>query len=174
MTAKLRCSWCGIHLLCASRKPGPNMSLPQNFSVLSIPAYYALSFLPHAYAVLVATRGQPWKWDNRNPRSSALKADLRSKLDPNTFALYERAEAASSNAYENMPLFTAAIIMGHVMGLDKKHLDSFALQFLLVRAGHTLSYVSTRRQRWTPLRTVLYIWSVALCVRVLVKAAKNG
>jgi uncharacterized MAPEG superfamily protein len=149
------------------------MALPENFSILSIPAYYALSFLPHAYAIRVATRGQPWKWDNRNPRSSALKSDLRSKLDPNTFALYERAEAASNNAYENMPLFTAAVILGHVVGLDKKYLDNFALQFLLVRAGHTLSYVATRRQRWSFLRTIFYLWSVALCVRVLVKAARK-
>jgi uncharacterized MAPEG superfamily protein len=93
-------------------------------------------------------------------------------LDPATFALYERAEAASSNAYENMPLFTAAIILGHVVGLDKKYLDRFALQFLLVRAGHTLSYVATSRQRWTFVRTIMYMWSVALCMRVLAKAAK--
>jgi uncharacterized MAPEG superfamily protein len=150
------------------------MALPENFSILSIPAYYALSVLPHGYAIRVATRGQPWKWDNRNPRSSALKSDLRSKLDPNTFSLYERAEAASSNAYENMPLFTAAVILGHVVGLDKKYLDNFALQFLLVRAGHSLSYVATRRQRWSFLRTMFYVWSVALCVRVLFKAAKKG
>jgi uncharacterized MAPEG superfamily protein len=150
------------------------MSLPENFSILSIPAYYALAFLPHAYAIRVATRGQPWKWDNRNPRSSALKSDLRSNLDPTTYALYERAEAASSNAYENMPLFTAAIILGHVTGLDKKYLDKFALRFLLVRAGHTLSYVATRRQSFTFLRTILYTWSVALCVRVLAKAARKG
>jgi uncharacterized MAPEG superfamily protein len=150
------------------------MALPENFSILSIPAYYILSFLPHAYAIRVATRNQPWRWDNRNPRSSALKADLRAKLDPATFALYERAEAASSNAYENMPLFTAAVILGHVVGLDRKYLDRFALQFLLVRTAHTVSYMATKRQRWSFLRTVFYFWSVALCVRVLAKAAKKG
>jgi uncharacterized MAPEG superfamily protein len=157
-----------------SRKQGPNMSLPENFSILSIPVYYAFSFLPHAYAIRVATQGRAWKWDNRNPRSSALKADLRSKLDQKTFALYERAEAASSNAYENMPLFTAAVLIGHVMRLDKKYLNNFALQFLLVRAAHTISYVSTSKQKWTFLRTFLYIWSVGLCIRVIVRAAKNG
>jgi uncharacterized MAPEG superfamily protein len=73
-----------------------------------------------------------------------------------------------------MPLFTAAVILGHVVGLDRKYLDRFALQFLLVRTAHTVSYVATKRQRWSFLRTVFYVWSVALCVRVLAKAAKKG
>jgi len=89
------------------------MSLPNNFSILSIPAYAVLSLLPHAYALNVASGGDAMKWDNRCPRASDLKSRLRAQLPPDAFTLYERSEAASANCYENQPIFFASIILGH-------------------------------------------------------------
>jgi hypothetical protein len=40
--------------------------------------------------------------DNRNPRSSDLKAKLKDRLGPETFAKYERAEACHANGMENL------------------------------------------------------------------------
>ena len=149
------------------------MPLPDNFSVLAIPGYYGLSFLPHAYALHVATGGQPAKWDNRNPRAVNLKSKLQAKLPPQVYSLYERAEAASANCYENMPLFYSAVVMGHIAGLDKAFLNNFAFRFLLLRSAYILSYVGISNQKYTPLRTVLYFWSTAICIRALIASAKK-
>jgi hypothetical protein len=71
-----------------------------NLSILAIPAYYVISVLPHSYAISVATQGQVSKWDNRNPRSSDLKAKLKERLPRKTFAKYERLEACHANGME--------------------------------------------------------------------------
>jgi hypothetical protein len=40
--------------------------------------------------------------DNRNPRSSDLKAKVKDRLSPEEFAKYERAEACHANGMENL------------------------------------------------------------------------
>lgn len=74
-----------------------------NPSILAIPAYYILSVLPHSYAINVASQGQLSKWDNRNPRSSDLKAKLKERLPAGAFAKYERLEACHANGMEVNP-----------------------------------------------------------------------
>lgn len=149
------------------------MSLPSNFSVLAIPAYYGLSILPHAYALHVASGGNPLKWDNRCPRAADLKVKLQSKLSASDYALYERGEAASANSYENMPIFFAAVVIGHVAGLDKSYLNNFAFKYLLIRAAYLLSYLGISNQKLTPLRTGLYFWALAQCIRALFASAEK-
>jgi hypothetical protein len=83
-----------------------------NLSILAIPAYYILSVLPHSYALSVATQGNLSKWDNRNPRSSELKAKLKERLPAEEFAKYERLEACHANGMEVRRIFHATIIDG--------------------------------------------------------------
>jgi hypothetical protein len=71
-----------------------------NPSLLAIPAYYILSVLPHSYSLYVATQGNLKKWDNRNPRSTDLRAKLKKRLPAETFAQYERLEACHANGME--------------------------------------------------------------------------
>ena len=70
------------------------MSAPtdRNISVLSLPIYYILSIIPHAYAIYTASGGNVVKWDNRNPRAGGMKDDLRKRLGDEIYAKYERAE----------------------------------------------------------------------------------
>lgn len=85
----------------------PSFLDTHNLSILAIPAYYVLSVLPHSYALNVATQGQLTKWDNRNPRSSDLKAKLKERLPAEEFAKYERLEACHANGME-VSLFVLA------------------------------------------------------------------
>ena len=145
----------------------------ENFHVLSMPAYWILCLLPHAYAIHLGSGGKALRWDNRNPRGSAIKNNMKSRLSPEVFAQYERAEAASANAFENMPLYYGAVIIGKMAGLDKQILDKFALSFLLARTAHSLSYVFISNQKYTYLRTLLYFCSSGLCINVYLKAART-
>jgi uncharacterized MAPEG superfamily protein len=151
------------------------LSLPTNISlsILSIPVYYVISVLPHSYAISLATSGKPLKWDNRNPRGIGHRAHLKSTLPPEKFARYERAEAASANALENFPVYTAAMILGHVAGVDKDALDRFAAAWLVLRVAHSLVYVNRSRHGWTAVRTGLYVASIATCFNIFVQAAKK-
>ncbi|KAF2667930.1 hypothetical protein BT63DRAFT_305375 [Microthyrium microscopicum] len=150
-----------------------SFTLPENFHILSIPFYWGLAILPHGYAIHLATGGNALKWDNRNPRTTNHRANVKSRLSPENFALYERAEAASANAFENLPIFASAVIIGRMAGLSKTVLDDFAMKFLLARAGHSLSYLLINNSRLAAIRTVFYFYSIGLCIRVMVKAAKT-
>lgn len=74
-----------------------------NPSILAIPAYYIISLVPHSYALNVATQGKLLTWDNRNPRSTELKAKLKASLPAETYAKYERLEACHANGFEVLP-----------------------------------------------------------------------
>lgn len=154
----------------------PSFLYTYNPSILAIPAYHILSVLPHSYALSVATQGKPLTWDNRNPRSSTMKAKLKDRLDPNTFALYERLESCHANGMENLPLFTAAVILGNLAGLKKEGLggmNGFAASFLAVRVAYTIIYVRTTTQGPTVLRSGLWVAGLGLCFRIILKAAKS-
>jgi uncharacterized MAPEG superfamily protein len=153
----------------------PSLIDTYNPSILAIPAYYMLSFLPHVYAIQLATNGKALTWDNRNPRSTALKAKLKETLSADTYAAYERAEACHANGMENLPLFATAIILGNVAGLkrDGKHgLAGFAGLFLAIRVAYTACYLGTNTNGLTLVRSGLWATGSVLCVRVMLKAAK--
>ena len=153
----------------------PSLLDTYNPSVLAIPAYYVLSVLPHSYALSVATQGKVLEWDNRNPRSSTMKAKLKDRLDADTFALYERAEACHANGMENLPLFAAAVILGNLAGLKKEGLGGmtgFAGTYLAMRLAYTAVYLTTKTQGPTVLRSGLWVAGFSLCFRIIFKAAK--
>jgi uncharacterized MAPEG superfamily protein len=113
--------------------------------------------------------------DNRNPRSSDLKAKLKERLGPKVFAKYERAEACHANSMENLPLFTAAVILGNMAGLEQEGLgglNGFAASFLAVRLAYTTAYLTHETQGPTAVRSALWAVGVGLCLRVIFKAAK--
>ncbi|KAF2740030.1 hypothetical protein EJ04DRAFT_264229 [Polyplosphaeria fusca] len=153
----------------------PSFFDTNNPSILAIPAAGVLAFFPHAYSITIATHGKLLEWDNRNPRSTELKAKLKSDLDADAYARYERAEACHHNGMENMPLFCTAVVLGNMAGLKKQGLDGltgFAGMYLGVRLAYTAAYLTTKTQGPTLLRSGLWAASVGLCFRVLFKAAK--
>lgn len=146
-----------------------------NLSILAIPAYYILSFLPHAYGVNVATRGKTSEWENRSPRSKSLKERLQSTLTTEEYRRYERAEASSANLYENMPLFASAVIVGNMAGLKQEGLsgmNGFAAAYLGLRAAYALAYIGIDDNSLSYIRSGLWVASWSLCFRVFVLAAK--
>ncbi|KAF2833316.1 hypothetical protein CC86DRAFT_365249 [Ophiobolus disseminans] len=146
-----------------------------NPSILAIPAYYVLSVLPHAFAIKAATQGQLNKWDNRNPRSSDLKAKLKQRLPAETFARYERMEACHANGMENLPLFATAVVLGNMAGLKKHGLDGlngFVGLFLAIRVLYTGVYMSNQTQGQTLLRSGLWNAGVMLCLTTIIRAAR--
>ncbi|KAF2094617.1 hypothetical protein NA57DRAFT_60642 [Rhizodiscina lignyota] len=142
-----------------------------NKSFLAIPAYYVLSIFPHSYAVALASGGNLKQFDNQ-PRTTNFKKRVQESLPPETFAKYERAEAAHYNGMENLPLFAAAVILGNLAGLEKSAMDRFVGAFLALRAAYFVQYISNSKKEYTWIRTVLWMGSVALSIRTIVQAAK--
>lgn len=143
-----------------------------NPSILSIPAYFILAMLPHGWAINVASQGKLSTWDNRNPRNTDLKAKLKARLPPETYAKYERLEACHANSMESFPLFTAAIVLGNVAGLGKEELTRFAAWFLVVRTVYMLVYAAHRTQGMALARTGVWYVGIGLCFKTILQAAR--
>ncbi|KAH7385624.1 hypothetical protein BKA66DRAFT_461661 [Pyrenochaeta sp. MPI-SDFR-AT-0127] len=143
-----------------------------NPSILAIPAYYILSIVPHSLAINVASQGKLGAWDNRNPRSTDMKARLKQRLPGEVYAKYERLEACHANGMENLPLFASAVILGNLAGLKKDDLTTFVASFLAVRIAYTVAYITTKTQGPTFIRSGLWAAGMSLCFRTIIQAAK--
>ncbi|KAL1611303.1 hypothetical protein SLS59_000021 [Nothophoma quercina] len=89
--------------------------MASNYSFYSIPVYWFLALVPHAYAVAVAKKANKGFWDNTNPRNTGY---LEKNIPKEALAKYERAEAAHANGMENAPYFIGAVLAGNLAGLD--------------------------------------------------------
>ncbi|KAF2219140.1 hypothetical protein BDZ85DRAFT_269179 [Elsinoe ampelina] len=153
-----------------------------NLAVISIPAYYLLSVVPHSFALNIACGGDISKFDNRNPRSSTYIAGLKEKLSPEQFAKFERCESAHKNNLESFPLFASAVFVGLLAdGVGKggiltgKSVSAetlrFVYSFLAVRLAYNVAYVTTRRNKYTLLRSGLWVAGLALVGEQFYRAA---
>ncbi|KAL6706502.1 hypothetical protein ACN47E_005441 [Coniothyrium glycines] len=142
-----------------------------DLSVLAIPAFYVLSMAPHIFAIRTATQGNMSRWDNRNPRSTTMKAKLQKQLSPDVFARYERYESCHKNGLESLPLFVSAVVLGNLAGLKRDEMSTFAASFLAVRLLYTVVYTTHTTQGMGGLRTGIWYVGSILCFRTIIRAA---
>lgn len=131
--------------------------------------YRVLSILPHWYAAYIAeSRGA--KFDNVNPRHGHVA--LQNKLTKEDFGLYQRAEGAQQNGFENLPLFAAALIAGHWAKLPTETINNTALFYLGSRVLYTFLYLNITNLKYAGLRSVVFVSGVVACLRLFVKAGQ--
>lgn len=83
-----------------------------NLSLYAIPAGWVLAIAPHFYAAALYNKERApgtGEWDNSFPRRNISNVK-DGKLSPYMQDRYLRAEAAQQNAFENLPLFAAAVV----------------------------------------------------------------
>jgi uncharacterized MAPEG superfamily protein len=142
------------------------MSSTVNYSLLSIPAYYAFSITPHLYAnSLLVSNG--YKPNNANPKASLSPATVKGKVPDAVFQKYQRAENAQSNNMEQMPLFAAAVLASiiaermtlkgaTVTGSDVTGLSTFIGAWFAIRTAYCVAYVQIGDHKMSLIRSTLY------------------
>ena len=78
-----------------------------------------------------------------------------------------RAYAAQLNAWEALALFSAAVLVGHVVGADPGQSATAALAFVAARVLHAVMYIADQ----AILRTVVFLASLGCCIWLFVLAA---
>ncbi|PWN53466.1 hypothetical protein IE53DRAFT_384039 [Violaceomyces palustris] len=141
-----------------------------NLSLLALPASMVLAALPHWYTIVLAEVNKvQGGWSNVNPRSWVAQLNSKAASGKKLTALelkILRGQSCQANAFENVPLFAAAIAVGNLAKLPNSSLNSFVLTYLLSRALFTYFYLSTETKAASFLRTavfqvgVLYIWYI--------------
>ncbi|KAF2001920.1 hypothetical protein P154DRAFT_574600 [Amniculicola lignicola CBS 123094] len=94
------------------------MSTP-NYSIYAIVVYWVLALVPHYYGLYLLFRTSQQKYNNHRPWTPEYTSKLRAAVGEKTWSTYEKLEAVSHNAFENAPLFVAAVVLGTVAGVGK-------------------------------------------------------
>ncbi|KAK9371442.1 uncharacterized protein V1513DRAFT_455756 [Lipomyces chichibuensis] len=145
----------------------------QNYSLFALPVCYILSLYPHAYAVNLIKSATNGQWDNSNPRSTQWDETMKRIVPKETYASFERAEAAHKNGMENFPLFATALVIGTVVQLPNQSMNAFAGMYLLVRALYTAAYINIKRGKISFVRSALWGLGMGLCISIIGMAANK-
>lgn len=91
-------------------------------------------------------------YDNRDPRAwLAQQGGWRA-----------RADAAQTNSFEALPLFTAAVLVAHQLRAPQLWVDALALLFIVLRAAYIALYVGDRNLARSAVWTLAWATSVAI------------
>ncbi|KIJ62115.1 hypothetical protein HYDPIDRAFT_42149 [Hydnomerulius pinastri MD-312] len=133
-------------------------------ALYSIPAFWALVYFP---AILKnATIGRSVGYDNVSPRGNVARV-----RDPDTAALVKRMEGAHLNGLETLPLWIAAVLAGTVARVDTCTMNVSTIAFIGLRTLYIYCYLTQKTQLQSALRTLAWLGSTGVALRLLVKAA---
>ncbi|KAJ4339761.1 hypothetical protein N0V87_002961 [Didymella glomerata] len=154
-----------------------------NYPLLSIPAYYVFSIIPHMYAgSILASAG--YKVNNANPKASLSPDAVKGKVPDEVYQKYQRAENAQSNNIEQLPLYAAAVLASIIaervtarglgnaaVGDDVTGLTTFITVFMAVRAAYVVSYISIADHSKSFIRSSFWAIGAGLTGYQIYKAA---
>jgi uncharacterized MAPEG superfamily protein len=169
-----------------------------NYPLLSIPAYYVFSIIPHIYASSILA-GAGYKTNNANPKASLSPDNVKGKVPDavyvfpsisvprslrinvkRSFQKYQRAENAQSNNIEQMPLFAVAVLASIIAerttaaglsGGKETGVTTFIGVWFALRAMYGVAYVQIADHSTSFVRSLLYTAGSGLAVWQIWKAA---
>lgn len=95
--------------------------------------------------MLLGSKGNLKRHDNRNPRSTSHIDSLKRSLTKPEHAAWERAESWHRNHLENMPLFVATAYTGLLakQKIEKGEVGQFVVGWMIVRVLYTINSLVT-------------------------------
>lgn len=145
----------------------------RNFSLYTIPAAWALSIIPHFYAVTLYERATSKKYDTTKPRAAVAAVAEDRSLDTATKNRITRAEGAQQNGFENLGLFAAAVVAGNYAGLDAQWLNALSGGYLVSRAVYNYVYVNNDSATMANVRTGVFLGGIGLIFTLFIQAGNK-
>jgi len=94
--------------------------------------------------------------DNKYPRAQAAQLE----------GVGARLVAAQANAWEALPIFTAAVLVAHVGGADPEKSATAAIVFVAARIAHAFAYAANI----DVLRSIAFLVGLASAIRLFLLA----
>ncbi|KAH7126941.1 hypothetical protein B0J11DRAFT_526813 [Dendryphion nanum] len=141
-----------------------------NYSLYTIPLYWILALIPHAYAIGLIKKSNNNNFNNANPHSLTTTAEYQKTVPAKVFARYERAEAAHHNAMENAPFFVGAVVLGNWVGLEHGTMNFATGAVLLLRLVYTLLYIRIEKTQFSHARSAVWAAGVGVLMGLYIKA----
>jgi uncharacterized MAPEG superfamily protein len=142
-----------------------------NYSLFAVPAYFLSSLIPHAYAQQIIKAANNGVFDNSSPRSLVWDEKIRKSTPAAIYSRYERAEAASKNGFENLPLFVGAILAGNMAKLDSTTMNGFVVAYMVSRLAYNIIYIEvSKTHQLSQLRSLAWMAGAIMCLGVYIRA----
>ncbi|KAK4056449.1 hypothetical protein OIO90_002592 [Microbotryomycetes sp. JL221] len=142
-----------------------------NLTAIALPVAWVVAISPHWYAAYLSKVSKDLQFfDNRAPREFLAKVRAQEKQTPDT-RKYLRAEAAQQNSFENLPVFLATLAAGHAARLPTSFINKFITFYIASRVLYSVLYIQTTRQKFTGLRSLVYVAGIGACSIVWFRAA---
>ncbi|EAU89409.2 hypothetical protein CC1G_07635 [Coprinopsis cinerea okayama7 len=147
------------------------LSLDSSLVLYSIPAAWFTSYYPSVLKFL--TIDKTTGYNNLQPRSNVAKTKENKNVPSEVADRIARMEAAHLNGNEAFPLWAAAALAAHVVGLDNRVVNKISLAFIGLRVLFNTVYINQRTVGQSWLRTGLWVAATSLPVTLLIKAANK-
>ena len=108
---------------------------------MTTPLWVLLGFAAWTLAVLLGTVGV-YRWSNILVRGAGLTEFPGDR--PHGASWYRRAMRAHANCVENLPVYTALVVVAVAAGVDNAILDVAAMTLLAARIGQSLTHILFR------------------------------
>ncbi|KAK4051629.1 hypothetical protein OIV83_002769 [Microbotryomycetes sp. JL201] len=143
-----------------------------NLSAIALPLAWVTAISPHWLAAYLTFNDKDLKpFDNRCPREYVASVRALEKQTP-VVKKYLRAEAAQQNGFENLPIFIATVVAANAARLPAPLINKFITVYLASRVVYNLLYIQTTRQKYTGIRSVVYVGGIATCSYIMYRAAQ--
>ncbi|KAI0508299.1 hypothetical protein F5B22DRAFT_425643 [Xylaria bambusicola] len=140
----------------------------KNISYFTIPVAFFAALWPRSQSAFK----EPGKsyFDAAHPRTFASRLE-KSDLDKDTVAQILRAEAATSNGLEGLPIFAAAVVAGNSAGLSPLALNALSVGYIASRIVYNYVYIFLGGNRnLAGLRTPIWFIGIGQAMALFVKA----
>ena len=87
---------------------------------------------------------------------------------------YQRLNRAHANCVENLPVFGAVVLLGHVTGLTSGLFATLAQVYVAARVGQTLAHLSSGRSLVVNVRFTFFVVQVTVVGWMMVLIARSG
>ncbi|KAI1117579.1 hypothetical protein F5Y14DRAFT_448035 [Nemania sp. NC0429] len=139
-----------------------------NISYFTLPVALFVALWPRSFSAFQGP-GQKY-FDPTNPRTFAARLE-KSDLDKEVVSRILRAESASSNGFEGLPLFAAAIVAGNSAGLSALTLNSLTVGYIASRVVYNYVYIFlSGNRKFAGLRTPIWFVGIGSIMTLFVKA----
>ncbi|KAF7763633.1 hypothetical protein Agabi119p4_8170 [Agaricus bisporus var. burnettii] len=140
-------------------------------SLYSIPVVWFTAFYPGTLKFLNISN--TIGYNNVAPRGNVAKVAENKDVSPALAARIQRMEGAHYNGVENFPLWTAAVLMGNMAGLDHAYLNKMSLIFIATRVLYNQIYINQTNSFTSYIRTFTFLGSISIPLTIMIKAANK-
>ncbi|KAJ7796625.1 hypothetical protein B0H13DRAFT_2508636 [Mycena leptocephala] len=147
------------------------VTLSTPLSLYSIPVVWLTAFLPCTMKACPEMHPSPSLGADQTQTVLIQQTQGYNKPPPAVAARILRMDGAHYNGYENLPIWIAAVLVGHIARLDNYTLNVVSLLYIGGRITYNYIYFNQATELQSLVRSAVYFSTLSLPMYLIFKAA---